>query len=264
MIAFSVDDVANDFGRAEYLRQQFYPPELQELDPNGDLMIQLAFNVFEFSDCRYTPNKDGSLQATFSTSTPELRPRQGVPLCRPVDLVLDTRHVTLEGDGCHAAQNSLYMNLAGLNLVDASKASWEQVEEFRKDLDSVRKLRNLRLALNQDLKGKSDSYIEDFIFQKIDEYNQAVSRWGFETGLGNLKTMFSSSLIPSSVAAIAGATLGPNPLAGIMAGGMTTFAGISIEFGQKLWSLSKFKQDHPYAFLIEANAAFNDDDNSTE
>jgi hypothetical protein len=65
-----------------------------------------------------------------------------------------------------------------LLLVSESGLSWDQVLEFRCDLDSVRKYRSLRLWLKDGLGARSIEEATDIIQKKLDDYQCRGDTWG--------------------------------------------------------------------------------------
>lgn len=65
-------------------------------------------------------------------------------------------------------------------LVEAESIEWDQILEFRKDKDSIRDLRNLRLFMFENYKDKSSAHIRDSIEQKIEKHNLASKKHGLK------------------------------------------------------------------------------------
>ena len=61
---------------------------------------------------------------------------------------------------------------ANIPLIDTSKASWEQILERRKDTRALRKLRKLKMFLQDNYQGKDKDYIEDDLAMRLDKYSR--------------------------------------------------------------------------------------------
>mgnify|MGYP006916054158 CR=1 FL=1 len=77
-----------------------------------------------------------------------------------------------------AAKGETCVQLMGLQLVDASKASWEQILEVRKDAHARAKLRALRDFFEDTCLDKDKHYIMDKLEVLIDDYKQASRKHG--------------------------------------------------------------------------------------
>lgn len=91
-------------------------------------------------------------------------------------------------------QPSPVVTLANLRLLDPSAASWKHIHEFRKDAVARGRLRRLRLFALEKYSGRSSAFIEDDLLSRIDEYNEAVRQWGFETVHGTVSAVLGSKL----------------------------------------------------------------------
>jgi hypothetical protein len=149
------------------------------------------------------------------------------------------------------------ITLRGLALVDAEKASWQQIIEFRKDEKSRVALRRLRIFFVCEYAGKDRTFVEDDLLSRLEEYQNAVRDWGFQTRasvianvlnskvlLGSLGTALLSSLFGAHWAAAATAT----------AGLAVELGHVAIDLGQRHYSLQMLRRDHPLSFIIAARA----------
>lgn len=155
------------------------------------------------------------------------------------------------------------LTLAGLNLIDAHNASWEQILELRKDKTSQQQLKSLRLFMHENYAGKSRGFVEDDLGKRIFEYNRAVKNHGFETRNSSL-----SILLDSKALLGAGGTTLAAALIGFSGGGVRDLvsiagsisgAGVAIEIAKiylnisnKRHAMKDWKQSHDLAYLIEA------------
>lgn len=71
--------------------------------------------------------------------------------------------------------------------------SWKQVLEFRKDKNSVQKLRRYRNWCIYDLKDKSISEVVETLNQSYDDYCFALKKHGIKTKVGSFTTLLSTT-----------------------------------------------------------------------
>lgn len=146
--------------------------------------------------------------------------------------------------------------LSGLALVDASKASWEQIIEFRKDVDSCRKLRNLRLFFQNSYQGKTSSYVVDDLSRRIDEYDSARKRMGFEAVTGSISALLDAKSLQAAAAAGIAASFVGGPLTGISSAVFVEIGNMALTFAKQRFSIKNFENSHDLAYLIKIKNNF--------
>lgn len=159
-----------------------------------------------------------------------------------------------------ATPDDLTLTLSGLQLVDTSKATWEQVMELRKDKDRQEKLRDLRLFLYKNYKGESRDFIEDDLNKRLKEYEDACKYHGFDTVYSILSVILDSKCllagIAASVSALAfGCEFQEIINAGLIAGEAGLIADIgkfALEVANNKHAFHKIKDSHALAYIIEA------------
>lgn len=156
-----------------------------------------------------------------------------------------------------AAEETPYAVLAisGVPLVDASKASWEQIVELRKDPDARRKLRNLRLFLHGVYQEKPREFIEDDLGRRIDEYNSARQRLGFEAVAGTISSLLDAKNLHAATATGIAAALAGGAITGIGSAVLVELGGMALEFSKKRFAIKQFENSHELAYLIRAKKA---------
>lgn len=145
--------------------------------------------------------------------------------------------------------------LTGMNLIDIENCDWTHIREFRKDKQASAKLRNLRLQFYTDYQGKSQSFIEDDIAKRLDDYDTSIKDWGFETVTGSVGMLLSSKAIAggavgSMVSILAGA---PLPAVLSISGATLLEVGrIGLYIQEQRFSLKKNMRDNPVEFVRHA------------
>ena len=125
--------------------------------------------------------------------------------------------------------------LQGLKLVDPAKASWKQVVEFRKDKNSFKSLRELRVFFQTNYTGKDLSFIIDNLGSRIDKYDDARKMWGFETAQRGISVIFDQkNLVTTSVGSLAAHAAGGTLLTAAAAGAILALGPAALEVS-KVW-----------------------------
>ncbi|MFS2111853.1 hypothetical protein ACCC88_19330 [Sphingomonas sp. Sphisp140] len=140
--------------------------------------------------------------------------------------------------------------LSGLNLIDVAKVSWDAVIEFRKDPESCRSLRDLRVFFDENFEGKSSSYVEDKLLSILDKQDTVARLWGFETIQKSLSVAFSNqSSIAASMTGLAAAVSGA-PLSAVAGAALIVpFGSVAVEFAKVCIDAKKENIDRPVRFL---------------
>ncbi|MGK7885090.1 MAG: hypothetical protein AB4057_10765 [Crocosphaera sp.] len=94
--------------------------------------------------------------------------------------------------------------LSNLQIVLEDELSWAQVIEFRTDKKARISYRRLVHWLDKEMVGKSQSFIEDEIFLRLEDYNEAIQKHGIKTGIGTFLSILDEKFL-ASASAISGA-----------------------------------------------------------
>ncbi|MBC8552678.1 MAG: hypothetical protein ISR65_20610 [Bacteriovoracaceae bacterium] len=86
----------------------------------------------------------------------------------------------------HGDRKVIISCLNDLAIPDQSLLTWEQVIEFRQDEEARSKYRRLMHWLDAEMIGKSTSYIEEEIAQRLDQYSWSLKKHGIKAHLGTL------------------------------------------------------------------------------
>jgi hypothetical protein len=146
--------------------------------------------------------------------------------------------------------NDFLITLQGLNLIDIQKISWDAVCELRRDADSMRALRNLRLFFYENLSGKDKNFIEDRLLQLEDEYAKTVKIWGFDTAAKALSIAFDSKGMLASAAPALALGLAGAPIAVAAASALVVPIGrTSIKICETIAEATRSKAANPVKYL---------------
>ncbi len=92
---------------------------------------------------------------------------------------------------------AIMATLSNLEVVDDSTLTWEQVLEFREDDEAKSMYRRLVYWVSNDMEGKSQSQIQDFISFRIEDHRAALKKHGIKTLLGTVATTVSAICVPT-------------------------------------------------------------------
>ena len=150
--------------------------------------------------------------------------------------------------------------LLDLPIIEGENLKWDHVKEVREDEDSLKQIRNLRLFLDGIEKDKGKSYIQDFLLQKIENYEEASKKHGFQIKKQPVKAIIDSVHIPKIVACGILSLIDPSltTLAGVygfiqLGGAMREVGNLALEFkGRKVMKgLDSKYQDVEYLINIK-------------
>jgi hypothetical protein len=157
------------------------------------------------------------VQAIFGEGTPiaELWARHETPAaltyCEVLARDLGLRAVPVydsaaacEADYGVGSSDVLVAALDGLAIIKEGDLTWEQVVEFRSDLDAKAKLRRLRHWLDSTMVGKPVSFVRDELAIRLDDYDWALRKHGIKTATG----VVTDFLDPKFLASVAGSYAG--------------------------------------------------------
>jgi hypothetical protein len=150
------------------------------------------------------------------------------------------------------------LSLIGLRVIDAAATPWATILEFRKDPAARRKLRRLRHFFEQSYHGKSKAYIEDDIAIRLEDYENTLKDWAFDTKTGILSIVLNSVTLQTGIAssiglALFGAAL-PVVTAPLLASGMIELGKVSVEIAKRRHGRKKFRRDNPFDYVVEVSA----------
>jgi hypothetical protein len=151
----------------------------------------------------------------------------------------------------------LALTLSSLQLVDADRADWNQLTEFRRDAVARDKLRRLRLFAFDRYDDKPREYIEDDVLKKIADYNAEVRKWGFETKSGALSMLLNSQLVTgaltgSFISALLGAPM--TALATAAGGVALETATIALYLSRRRFALRELMRENPVSYVSYAES----------
>jgi len=151
-----------------------------------------------------------------------------------------------------ATDDDLTLTLSNIQLINTDKTSWQQILELRKDTDSLKKLRNLKLFMQSNYQGKGKEFIEDDFAKRSDDYNNMCKDHGLETCISAFSVILDAKHLQTAIAGGVAATLLGGPITGLGAAACLELGHISLEVAKRKYAFSKLKRDHELAYIIDA------------
>jgi hypothetical protein len=150
--------------------------------------------------------------------------------------------------------DALELTISDIGLVDTSNATWEQILELKKDRDARRNLRNFRLFLYGNFQGKSKAYISDSIDKKIDEYEMACKKHGFDMVSSSFLMLVDSKSLPvlSVIAAVGIISKKWDLTTAAIGTAIIETAKLSINLVKKSFEFRRLKNQHELAYIFDA------------
>ncbi|HBS88058.1 MAG: hypothetical protein A2W91_09910 [Bacteroidetes bacterium GWF2_38_335] len=214
-------------------------------------MIDFHINVTPFS----VDSAHGNLPVAFRSINFEA---YDPPLwnCDVLDIFQQKGRIILSGS---PQKNKLENNktypaiiLSDLDLIDASKLSWKQIVEIRKDEKSIKALRNLRLFTYQNFKhDDSIEYFKDLFQKHIEDYKDTANIWGLDTLKQSINIGLTQSMVAGVGTALAAIIFQTDFLVAVTAGLSTTIGHIPIKFSEQIRSKKENQKNNPIHYIIE-------------
>ncbi|WP_327327000.1 toll/interleukin-1 receptor domain-containing protein [Streptomyces sp. NBC_01210] len=152
------------------------------------------------------------------------------------------------------------IKLIDMRVVDTANAPWEQIAEFRRDRRSVSQLRRMRLLFDEDLRGKSPAYIQDYVSIKLEDYDAARKAHGFETVSGAIDAFANSKTLLGVSAVVAAGVFGGHWAA---AGGTAALGAViettraTVHVLKRKHEMITWKENAELGYIVEARRRTN-------
>jgi len=170
---------------------------------------------------------DYGLAAAFRDIAKSFSKGRGIYMVPIFDFIEQRNRMYQEGD-----REVVIAILSDLEIVDEEQLSWEQVIEFRADEENRKKYRRFLHWLDKDMIGKSQSFIEDEIAIKLDDYERALKKYGIKTILGTIEEGFDEKMFLKAFTAGEALNLAGYPYLGFFVGAGIVIGKIAIKLTQ--------------------------------
>jgi hypothetical protein len=146
-------------------------------------------------------------------------------------------------------------------MVNTEEIGFSQIMEFRRDSETMKKMRNFRLFAYEQYAGKDKAFVEDDIQRRYEDYLEAVRVSGFVTTTKMLTSLISSKLLMGSLATSAASLLLGNTQLAIGAfssGAILEIGKLSFEFALQKQAIATICRDNPISYIAEATDKLKD------
>lgn len=106
----------------------------------------------------------------------------GSPIVPTYETIQDRDRVYEEGD-----RLAICLSLSDLEIVDEEKLTWEQVMDFRDDKEARKKYQRFLHWLDKEMIGSSQSFVEDDVSQRLEDYKRALKKHEIKTVAGSVE-----------------------------------------------------------------------------
>ncbi|MFJ3800471.1 toll/interleukin-1 receptor domain-containing protein [Streptomyces sp. NPDC090088] len=153
--------------------------------------------------------------------------------------------------------NVVEVKLIEMQVVDTSNTPWGQIAEFRRDKKSVSQLRRMRLLFDQDLRGKSPAYIQDYVNIKLDDYDAALKSHGFETITGVVEALTNSKTLLGVSAMAAAGIFGGHWGGAVALAAVIGTTRATVRIRQRKHEMITWKNNAELGYIVEARKNVN-------
>lgn len=139
-----------------------------------------------------------------------------------------------------------------VNVVDYTKISWEKILQFREDRESRNRLKRFRVFFAENFVGKSQSYIEDRLCSALEDHNDAIKLWDFETVKKTISVATAKeNAVSTSIGVLSSILLGAPVAVSAGIGSAITLAGCAVEFASVFYKKRAIRTRSNLSFLSD-------------
>lgn len=137
------------------------------------------------------------------------------------------------GEYAAGPQHVIFATLNDIPTVSESQLEWDQVLEFRRDMDSQLKYRRLVRWIDGELKAKSVTEVQDSLLLKLDDYEWGLKKHGIKTVTGALSCVLDPKFLSATSVVAGAAGVASGPLLGALTGVCVVAGKALVSFGEQ-------------------------------
>ena len=142
-------------------------------------------------------------------------------------------------------QQVLTAALENVALVDEDSLTWEQVLDFRKDTEARAKYKRLVRWIDEELKTKSPTAVQDLIAIRLDDYTWSCKKHGFRTVTGALSCIMDPKFLLAASTLVGASKYAGGDLWAALSGATIAIGGAAVSFGKSyIDSLDERRKDN--------------------
>lgn len=160
---------------------------------------------------------------------------------------------SVERDYPAGSQEILTAAIRDIALVDEGSLAWEQVLEFRSDVQASRRYRRLIRWVDAKLLSQSASAVCDEIADRIEDYEWALRKHGIKTLLGAVSCLLDPRFVKAVSVSVATTAFATSGVWAALAGAVLVAGKAAVSFGtQWVDSLDHLREEgHEVAYIHE-------------
>jgi len=156
--------------------------------------------------------------------------------------------------GC-GGREAVEVTLLNAPLIDTTDLEWSDILEIRRNEGFTRQLRDFRLFINRNYKGKEAAEVLDDLNQRLDNYERSCNANGLKLVLGTLRQMLDSRCLLSALGvAVLGIVTGYS-WEGLLAGTAIEVGKVAISVAERKISLRESVKWGELAYLAIITSA---------
>jgi hypothetical protein len=133
------------------------------------------------------------------------------------------------------------------------ETSWEQILEFRKDRESIKKYRSFHLWLSDCIKDGNVNNLSDLLSKKLEDYEWALKKHGLKTTIGYLSLLSDWQEISKIAGASVAAAFIGGPVISILSAGLMVGSKVTIKLLESKIQKQDITQRAEIAYLYDIN-----------
>lgn len=179
-----------------------------------------------------------------------------LPVVIPDDWVTIPEYIqsTIVSDDVHPEYR---LGLVGANFVDTDHASWDQIHEFREDGDSRKKLARLRRFLDGEYEGKSEAFIAEDLYRRMETHDQIAKKFGFDVKSSIFEAVLNSETLQNIIVGATGfAAFFGRPMEAMAVGAVSTLYEVGkakVTLERKRFEFNQIVEKNPLGYIVKAN-----------
>ncbi len=140
-----------------------------------------------------------------------------------------------EAGACEAVE----VTLVNAPLIDTTNLEWKDILAIRRNEGFTRQLRDFRLFINRDYKGKTAGEVLDDLNKKLEDYERSCRANGLKLVLGTLRQMLDSRCLLSALGVAALGIVTGYSFEGLVAGAAIEIGKVAISVADRKLSLDE-------------------------
>ena len=151
--------------------------------------------------------------------------------------------------------------IENLGLVDEEHLTWEQVCQFRNDADAKSRYRRFLHWLDKDMVGKSQTFVQDEVAIRLEDYKRALQKHGIRTVVGTVSEALDGKYLLGAAGMASASTLTGSPSMGFLVGAGLVLGKVAVKLMQVAFDYDDVERgkNSEISWLFEVEQEFGKD-----